>query len=129
MCDAARAYDSGQAGRELVESFVPAFEPKPHHTGVQRLRARYHFWLQAGYSGLFMLPWNRRRYDIPTAAPGIAMLLVQAPAVAAMELLRRLSPAVDRRWQRWSYNRWDRWARWQAAGMSAEFEAGKQLRR
>lgn len=129
LCDAARANDSGEHGRELVQSFVPAFEPKPHHRGRDRMRAYYHFYLQAGYAGLFMLPWNRRKYAMPTAIPGIAVLLAQFPAVLAAELARRVHPRIDERWQAFSYRRWERWAEWQAAGKRAEFDAAKGLRR
>ena len=76
MADSARSYDSAQTGAELVESFVPAFAPKPGQRGLNRLRAGYHYRVQAGYSGLFMLPWNRKRYDLPSPAPGMALLLL-----------------------------------------------------
>lgn len=128
MCDAARSHDSGPLGKELVESFVPAFEPGERR-GLDRLRGRYHFLVQAGYSGLFMLPWNRRHFDIPSPLPGIALLLLRAPAVLALELLRRVSPAADTWWQRRSLAAWERWHRWQSAGRRAEFDAGKDLRR
>lgn len=129
MCDAARSRDSGDLGRELVESFVPAFAPAPGQRGLGRVRAGLHLRLQAGYSGLFMLPWNRRRYDMPSPWPGIAMLLARAPLIAMLELLRRVSPAADRAWQRWSLRHWERWYEWQSAGRRAEFEAARDLRR
>lgn len=129
MCDAARAYDSGELGAELVESFVPAFAALPDQRGLHRLRAQYHLWLQSGYSGLFMLPWNRRRYTMPTPLPGIALLMARAPLILALELARRASPRADRAWQRWAHRRWERWYEWQLAGREAAFEAGRALRR
>jgi hypothetical protein len=129
MCDAARAYDSGALGEELAESFVAAFEPLDSQRGLTRLRARYHYLVQAGYSGLFMLPWNRRRYELPSPLPGLALLAAQMPPTLTVELLRRASPAVDRRWQRWKHGNWERWYRWQSAGRAAQFEAGRGLRR
>jgi hypothetical protein len=129
LCDAARSYDAGVVGKELVESFVPAFERQPEQTGRDGLRARYHFWVQAGYTGFFMLPWNRKRYEIPTPLPGMAVLLARAPLVFIHELLRRAIPAVDRRWQKSSYERWERWAVWQSAGRRAQFDASTDLRR
>jgi hypothetical protein len=78
LWDATRACDAGSVGAELVESFVPAFRPREHHHGINRMRAYYHYWLQAGYSGLFMFPWNRRRYDLPSPLPGIDVLLARA---------------------------------------------------
>lgn len=129
MADAARSYDSAETGTELVESFVPAFAPKAEQHGVARIRAAYHYRLQAGYAGLFMLPKNRRRYRLPAAGPGIALLLARAPLIAAIELARRLVPGVDRRWQRWAMRRWERWHDWQAGGRAAEFAAATPLRR
>jgi len=76
-----------------------------------------------------MLPWNRRRYDLPGAGPGIALLLLKAPLVAAIEVARRVVPGVDIRWQRFALNRWERWYQWQSGGKAAEFKAATPLRR
>lgn len=129
MADAARSYDSAASGAELVESFVPAFAPPAGLRGVARLRAEYHYRVQAGYLGLYMLPWNRRRYELPSAIPGIALLCMRTPLIAAIELLRRASPALDRRWQRFNLRRWENWLQWQSAGRAAAFEAATPLRR
>jgi ER-bound oxygenase mpaB/B'/Rubber oxygenase, catalytic domain len=129
MADAARSHDSADSGTELVESFVPAFAPTPSHTGLGRLRAEYHYRVQAGYLGLYMLPWNRRRYRLPSALPGIALLLARSPLIVAFELARRVSGSVDRWWQRTNLRRWERWLQWQSAGKAAAFEAATPLRR
>jgi hypothetical protein len=129
MADSARSYDSAETGAELVESFVPAFAPKPGQRGRDRIRAAYHFRIQAGYSGLFMLPWNRRRYDLPSPALGMALLMARAPLIAGVEIARRVVPGVDRRWQRFSLERWERWYRWQSGGKAATFDAAIPLRR
>ncbi|EID09233.1 oxygenase MpaB family protein [Mycolicibacterium phlei] len=129
MADAARSYDSGADGAELVESFVPSFAPTAAHRGLARLRAEYHYRLQAGYLGLYMLPWNRRRYRLPSALPGIALLLGRAPVIAALEVARRVSPRIDRRWQEANLRRWENWLVWQSGGRAARFEAASPLRR
>ncbi len=132
MCDAARSYDAAPPSplaAELVESFVPAFAPVAGHTGRDRLRAALHLRLQAAYSGLYMLPWNRRRYTMPSPLPGIALLLARAPAITALELARRVSPAADRAWQRASLLAWERWLTWQSEGRAARFDAARPLRR
>ncbi|CAN5299304.1 oxygenase MpaB family protein [soil metagenome] len=129
MADSARSYDSADSGSELVESFVPAFAPAPSYRGFQRLRAEYHYRVQAGYLGLYMLPWNRRRYQLPSAIPGILLLLLRSPFIVALELARRVSPRVDRTWQNLNMRRWDSWLQWQSAGKSAAFEAAAPLRR
>jgi hypothetical protein len=129
MTDAARSHDSGQVGTELVESFPAAFAPKPTQRGLSRLRAEYHYRVQAGYSGLFMLPGNRRRYRLPSPLPGIALLALRAPLIAAMEIARRVIPGVDRAWQRYALHRWQDWLQWESAGVGAEFHAAAALRR
>lgn len=127
--DATRKYDSGPLGPELVEGFVPSFEPGPQVRGLARLRARYHLHLQAGYTRLFMLPWNRRKYRLPSGLPGLALLLGRAPLIAAVELARRVSPGVDRWWQTASVRRWRRWHAWHLGQREERFDAGKKLRR
>ena len=129
MADAARSYDAGPTGAELVESFGPAFAPRTGQRGLDRLRAGYHYRLQAGYAGLFMLPRNRRSHRLPSPVAGIALLLVRAPLIAAVDLARRVLPGLDRRWQRSAVRRWERWYVWQSGGRSAEFEAATPLRR
>ncbi|MFV1366412.1 oxygenase MpaB family protein [Mycolicibacterium elephantis] len=129
MADAARSYDSADSGTELVESFVPAFAPARAYRGLARLRAEYHYRVQAGYLGLYMLPWNRRRYRLPSAVPGILLLLLRSPVILALELARRASGRVDRRWQRANLSRWENWLRWQSDGKAAAFEAAAPLRR
>jgi hypothetical protein len=129
MCDAARAYDAGTLGTELVESFITAFAPLEGQHGLEQLRARYHFHLQAGFSALFMLPWNRRRYELPSPLIGLALLAARAPVVFSAELLRRASPRFDRRLQQQSHRSWERWYEWQSAGRRAKFEAARDFRR
>ena len=129
LADSARSYDSADTGRELVQSFVPAFSPRADQHGLDRVRAAYHQRIQAGYTGLFMLPWNRKRYDLPSPIPGIVLLLARAPLIAGIEVARRAIPGLDRRWQRFAVSRWERWYRWQSHGRSAEFSAAQPLRR
>ena len=129
MADSARSYNSADTGRELVESFPSAFEPKAEQHGLTRLRANYHHQIQAGYSGFFMLPWNRKRYDLPSPIFGMTLLLLRSPLIAGVEVARRFSPVVDRRWQKFAYDRWERWYHWQSGGKAAEFKAATPLRR
>ncbi len=129
MADSARSYNSASTGTELVESFPSAFAPKPQQRGLNRLRANYHYQLQAGYSGLFMLPWNRKRYDLPSPVLGMTLLLLRSPLIAGVEVARRLFPGIDSRWQRFAVDRWERWFEWQSGGRAAEFKAATPLRR
>lgn len=129
LFDATRAHDSGSAGTELIESFVPAFEPRPDQHGLQRLRALLHLNIQAGYTRLFMLPWNRRHYRLPAPWLGLALLLARAPLIVVLEVARRISPAVDRAWQRRSVRAWERWQRWAAQRKPEQYNATNPLRR
>lgn len=127
--DATRKHDSGPLGPELVEAFVPSFEPGPEVRGLSRLRAKYHLHLQAGYTRLFMLPWNRRKYRLPSGLPGLALLVGRAPFVALIEVGRRVVPGVDRWQQEASMRRWQRWHAWHLGQREERFDAGKSLRR
>ncbi|WP_420041199.1 oxygenase MpaB family protein [Gordonia sp. MP11Mi] len=127
--DATRKHDSGPLGPELVEGFVPSFDPAPNVRGVARARAKFHLHLQAGYTRLFMLPWNRRNYQLPSGLPGLAFLVARAPFIAVIEVLRRVSPAVDRAQQTIAMRRWRRWHAWHLGQRSEAFDATKSLRR
>ena len=129
LFDATRAHDSGAAGTELIESFVPAFEPRPDQHGLERLRALLHLNVQAGYTRLFMLPWNRRHYRLPSPWLGLTLLLARAPLIVVLEGVRRISPAVDRAWQRQSVRAWERWQRWAAQRKPEQYNATNPLRR
>ncbi len=124
LFDAARSYDAGDAGRELVESFVPAFAPRAGQSPPDRLRARWHLLVQAGHTRLFMLPWNRRRFRLPPSAPGVAYLAARVPLIVGIELARHASPAADRWWQRRSVVGWERWHAWALGNEEAAFQAG-----
>ena len=127
--DATRKYDSGPLGPELVEAFVPSFEPGPDVRGMERARALFHLHLQAGYTRLFMLPWNRRRYRLPSGIPGVLFLVLRSPLIAAVEVARRIVPGVDRWWQRGSVRRWQRWHTWHLGTGEEKFDASRELRR
>ncbi|CAM3824682.1 oxygenase MpaB family protein [Tsukamurella strandjordii] len=124
MFDASRSHDSGSAGTELVESFVPAFAPQPGQARRDRARSRWHATVQAGHTRLFMLPWNRRLFRLPPSLPGVAYLAARFPFIAGIEAARHLSPAVDRAWQRRSVAAWERWHAWALGNEETAFQAG-----
>lgn len=129
LFDATRSHDSGAAGTELVESFVPSFAPRQDQTGLQRWRAKLHLHIQSGYTRLFMLPWNRKQYRLPSPWLGLALLLARAPFITVLEIARRVSPAVDAAWQRRSVDAWERWQRWASEHKPEQFIATNPLRR
>jgi hypothetical protein len=129
LFDATRSYDSGAIGAELVESFVPAFAPLPEYRGLQRVRAQMHLHVQAAYARLFMLPANRKRYQLPSPWIGLALLLFRVPLIWTLEIARRLSPAADLAWQRVSVHAWERWLGWSSQRKPAQYKAAAPLRR
>ena len=129
LFDATRSYDSGAIGAELVESFVPAFAPLPEFRGLQRVRAQMHLHVQAAYARLFMLPANRKRYQLPSPWIGLALLLFRVPLIWTLEIARRFSPAADLAWQRISVHAWERWLGWSSQRKPAQYKAAAPLRR
>ena len=128
MSTAARSYDSGEHGTELIESFPRAFAPREHQKGLAKLRARYNYGIYSAYSALWMAPMTRARYDMPRALPWILLFPLRWPLVTVMELGRRL-PGLkglhDRVMQAHRQNWWD----FQMEGRQAEFDASSALRR
>jgi ER-bound oxygenase mpaB/B'/Rubber oxygenase, catalytic domain len=64
-----RAYTAGQDGTELVESYLPAFAPKPGTSLRKRLRDELNYRAQIGYTRFWMLPATYRRHDMPNPWP------------------------------------------------------------
>src|SRR5690606_24483602 len=95
MTTAARSYDSGKAGKELIESSPAAFAPRPGQRGLKRLRAAYNYRIYSAYCALWMAPETRRLYDMPPAFPWILLVLARWPLMTVVELLRRV-PVLGR---------------------------------
>jgi hypothetical protein len=128
LSTAARSYDAGEHGKELIESFPRAFAPREHQKGLARLRAAYNYRIYSAYCALWMAPATRKQYDMPRAFPWILILAARWPLVFVTELLRRL-PGLkqlhDRAMQVHRKNWWD----FQMEGRQAEFDASSSLRR
>lgn len=125
---AARSYDSGEAGKELIESFPAAFAPRTEQRGLARLRALYNYRIYAAYCALWMTPGTRRTYEMPAAFPWILFVILRWPLVTALELLRRL-PVVRRVHASAMDQHRRNWLAWQMAGRRAQFDASSALRR
>ena len=119
-----RAYQAGEDGRELVESYPRAFTPQPGTRWRKRLRDEVNYRAQLGYTRFFLPGRFYRRYDMPQPWPWALHPLAQFPAnFAASTLARHNSNANDtlERYQRWRRERWwqnemgDKRARFQAA--------------
>ncbi|MGW0172906.1 oxygenase MpaB family protein [Rhodococcus sp. NPDC003322] len=129
MVSFSRSYDAGVHGKELIESFPAAFAPRPEQRGLQRLRARYTYGMYSAYTTLFMSPVTRARYDMPSPLPWILVVIARWPLLTAAEYVRRVSPRVDRLWDRITSRHRESWYRAQMAGREAEFQARSGLRR
>jgi hypothetical protein len=124
-----RAYSAGPDGKELVESYLPAFAPQPGTPWRKRLRDELNYRTQIGYTRFWMLPASYRRHRMPNPWPWAAHPAVQFPFVFSLETLRRLAPPLDHvadRVQRW---RRDNWYANETGGRDAEFKPVEEFRR
>jgi ER-bound oxygenase mpaB/B'/Rubber oxygenase, catalytic domain len=124
-----RAYAAGADGEELVESYLPAFAPKPGTPLRRRLRDELNYRAQIGYTRFWMLPMTYRRHDMPFPWPWALHPLIQFPFVFTLETFRRIAPPLDvaaDRVQRWRRNNW--YAN-ETGGRAAEFTPVEEFRR
>lgn len=128
MTTAARTYDSGEAGKELIESFPAAFKPRDGQKGLAKLRAKYNYHVYAAYCALWMAPGTRKMYDMPRAFPWILIPLLRMPFLHVVELLRRL-PGLKQLHAAVMEKHRRAWWEWQMEGRQAEFDASSSLRR
>ncbi|WP_234881055.1 oxygenase MpaB family protein [Mycobacteroides salmoniphilum] len=128
MFDTARSYDSGENGRQLIESFVPSFAPAPNAHLGDRLRAAGHLRVQAAHVRLYVRSHIRRQHHIPAPVGGLAYLMARIPLVLMLEAARRVCPPIDRLWQSINIRAWERWHAW-ALGNEAEQFVAPELRR
>lgn len=128
LSTAARSYDAGIHGKELIESFPAAFAPREGQTGIRRLRAAYNHRIISAYTAVWMAPATRAQYDLPRAFPWVLILAARWPLVTATELLRRL-PGLDRLHEQLMVRHRKAWYDAQMEGRQAEFDASSSLRR
>lgn len=128
MATAARSYDSGRSGKELIESFPAAFAPRTGQRGLARLRAAYNHRIYSAYCALWMAPSTRKHYDMPSAFPWLLIPLARWPLVTATELLRRVPGLKQLHLELMDRHR-ESWWEAQMEGRRAEFDASSSLRR
>ncbi len=128
LSTAARSYDSGEHGKELIESFPRAFAPREGQKGLARLRAAYNYRIYSAYCALWMAPATRKQYDMPPAFPWILVLVARWPLVTVTELGRRL-PGLKQLHDRVMRAHRQNWWEFQMEGRQAEFDASSALRR
>jgi hypothetical protein len=104
-----REFSAGEDGVELIESYPAAFKPEHGTPLTKRLRDEVNYRAQLGYTRFFLPGSFYRRYDMPNPWPWALHPLLQAPAIFAIETLRRRSETVDRlqdRYARWRRETW-----------------------
>jgi ER-bound oxygenase mpaB/B'/Rubber oxygenase, catalytic domain len=124
-----RAYKAGRDGEELVESYLPAFKPKPGTPPTKRIRDEINYRVQIGYTRFWSLPATYGRHDMPRPWPWAIHPFIQFPVVFTLETFRRLLAPLDEaadRVQRW---RRDRWYYNETGGSEAEFKPVEEFRR
>ncbi|MUM18888.1 hypothetical protein BI330_19800 [Mycobacterium sp. CBMA 623] len=123
MFGTARSYDSGENGRQLIESFVPSFSPAPNARLGDRLRAAAHLRVQAAHARLYVRARIRRQHHIPAPGIGLVYLAARIPLTLALEAARRVCPPVDRLWQSINMHAWERWHAWALGNETEQFTA------
>lgn len=124
-----RAYTAGADGEELVESYLPAFAPKPGTPWRKRLRDEINYRVQIGYTGVWLLPSTYARHAMPRRFPWVLHPIIQAPLIFGAETLRRTVPGLDTVADRVQRRRREQWYRNEVGDRAAEFEPVEEFRR
>jgi hypothetical protein len=124
-----RAYAAGPDGDELIESYLPAFAPKPGAPWRKRVRDEVEYRALVGYTRFWMLPQSYKSHEMPRAWPWVVLPVLQAPVLLTLETLRRVIPTLDRIADRSQRRRRESWYRNQMGERRAEFQPAEELRR
>jgi hypothetical protein len=86
---------SGDDGRNLARSYLASYAPTKEDSWRDALVKRFEYGLQLGYASWFVPPRTYAAFGLPR--PGLWRLhpLLQAPAIFALETLRRRVGRVD----------------------------------
>jgi hypothetical protein len=112
-----------------VESYLPAFAPKPGTPLRKRVRDEINYRAQIGYSRFWMLPATWRRHDMPSAWPWALHPVIQFPFMITLETARRVVPGLDAIADRSQRRRRERWYRNEVGDREAEFKPVEEFRR
>jgi hypothetical protein len=124
-----RAYQAGEDGRELVESYPRAFTPQSGTPWRKRLRDEVNYRAQLGYTRFFLPGRFYRRYDMPQPWPWALHPLAQFPANFAASTLARRSSNANDALERHQRRRRERWWRNEMGDRQARFQAAETFRR
>ena len=126
---AKRAFTAGPDGEELVESYLPAFEPKPGLGWRKRIRDEVNYRVQIGYTAFWLLPATYSKHRMPRRFPWVLHPVVQAPAMLVLETMRRLVPPLDAVADKVQRTRRERWYRNEVGDREADFSPVEEFRR
>ncbi|APB01005.1 hypothetical protein [Nocardia seriolae] len=112
-----------------MESYLPAFEPKPDTPWAKRIRDEINYRAQIGYTGFWLPPATYARHRMPRRFPWVLHPLLQAPVVFGAETLRRTVPGLDAVADRVQRHRRERWYRNEVGDRDAEFTPVEEFRR
>jgi ER-bound oxygenase mpaB/B'/Rubber oxygenase, catalytic domain len=124
-----RAYTAGDDGRELIESYLRAFEPKSGTGWRKRARDEFNYRAQVGYARYFLPRGFYRAYDMPKPWPWALHPALQIPVNLGIGLGRKSSRRFDNVMD--SYCRWRRETWWtnEMGKERSRFTAREQFRR
>jgi hypothetical protein len=120
---------AGADGVELIESYPRAFTPKSGTRWRKRLRDEINYRAQVGYTRYFLPGAFYRRHDMPNAWPWALHPLLRAPAILAVDTLRRHSPTVERLQDRYARWRRETWWRNEMGDRESHFRPAEKFRR
>ena len=114
---------AGDDWKQLAQSYAKAFAPQPDDASSRpdRLRAAIEHRLHLAFTQLFMTRRSHRDNELPKARPWMLMLLAGAPITLAVDLVRRVVPAVDRIVDDRARRRRQRWFARHMGGRVAEY--------
>ncbi|WP_194832944.1 oxygenase MpaB family protein [Nocardia sp. XZ_19_369] len=124
-----RANTAGTDGAELVESYLPAFAPKPGTSWRKRLRDEINYRIQIGYTAVWLPPTTYAKHAMPQRFPWILHPIAQAPLIFAWETLRRTLPGIDNLTDRVQCRRREAWYRHEVGDRHSEFRPIEEFRR
>ncbi|WP_147128337.1 oxygenase MpaB family protein [Nocardia ninae] len=124
-----RADTAGADGAELVESYLPAFAPKPGTPWRKRLRDELNYRIQIGYTAVWLPPATYAKHAMPHRFPWILHPIAQAPLIFTWETLRRTIPGVDNLTDQVQCRRREAWYRHEVGDRHAEFRPIEEFRR
>lgn len=124
-----RAYSAGKDGEELVESYLPAFKPKPGTPWRKRLRDEFNYRMQIGYTALWLMPSTYQRHEMPRRLPWVFMPIATIPFTFGLETVRRFVPPLNQVADSVQRRRREQWYRNEMGDKAAEFEPVQEFRK